>query len=359
MESDSPDQDSPGSDSSDFDSIEHASLASSSERKLIAFEVGPEENGQRIDLFLAHKCDGYSRVFLRGVLQDGHVRLNGKPVKPSFKVQPGQVVEIDLPPPPDDGPVAEDIPLTILFEDESLVIINKPAGMVVHPAKGHWSGTLASALAHHFQQLSDAGGPTRPGIVHRLDRDTSGVIAIAKTNAVHFKLSAQFEAREVSKEYRAIVVGSIDKDRDWIRQPIGHHPYQRDKMAIRSGHESSRDAETMYEVIERFPGYAYLRVMPRTGRTHQIRVHLSHVGIPVLCDRLYAGHSKITRGQLLRKQVLGQPLKPGDEVPLLERQALHAYRLELNHPVTGQPLAFEAPLPPDIQAVLDVLRSTQ
>ncbi len=328
------------------------------ERRLVTFEVGPEENGQRIDLFLAHKCDGYSRVFLRGVLQDGHVRLNGKPVKPSFKVQIGQVVEIDLPPPPDDGPVAEDIPLTILFEDESLVIINKPAGMVVHPAKGHWSGTLTSALAHHFQQLSDAGGPT--DLVSFIVWIGTPAALSPSPRPTRCTSSCRLNSKpeKFPKSTRTIVVGSIDKDRDWIRQPIGHHPYQRDKMAIRSGHESSRDAETMYEVIERFQGYAYLRVMPRTGRTHQIRVHLSHVGIPVLCDRLYAGHSRITRGQLLRKQVLGQPLKPGDDDPLLERQALHAYRLELNHPVTGQPLAFEAPLPPDIQSVLDVLRST-
>ena len=324
--------------------------------KLVRLEVSEAEIDQRIDLFISLKCDGYSRVFLRKVLQDGHVRLNGRAVKPSFRVQPGQVVEIDLPPIPDDGPVPENIPIKILFEDESIVVIDKPAGMVVHPAKGNWKGTLTSALAHHFQQLSDAGGPTRPGVVHRLDRDTSGVIAIAKTNAVHFKIAAQFEAREVSKEYLALCVGSIDLDRDWIRFPIGHHPYQRDKMAVRTDHESSRNAETMFEVSERFQGYCFLRVFPKTGRTHQIRVHLSHIRIPILCDRLYAGHARVTRGQLLRRQFLGQPPQPGDEDILIERQALHAHRLKFTHPVTGEPLEFVAPIPEDFQRALDTLR---
>jgi len=327
------------------------------ETRLVQFEVAEQDVGQRIDLFLSLKCDGYSRVFLRKVLHEGGVRLNGRPVKPSFRVQLGHKIEIDLPPIPDDGPIPEDIPIRVLFEDEALAIIDKPAGMVVHPAKGNWKGTLTSALAHHFQNLSDAGGTTRPGIVHRLDRDTSGVIAIAKTNAVHFKLAAQFEAREVSKEYLAISVGRKDLDRDWIRLPIGHHPYQRDKMAIRSGHESSRDAETMYEVAERFEGFCFLKVFPKTGRTHQIRVHLAHSGIPILCDRLYAGHARITRGQLLRRQVSGLPPKPGDDDVVLERQALHAHRLCLAHPISGEPLEFVAPIPPDFQQVLDTLRA--
>ncbi len=318
--------------------------------------VGDENSGQRVDFFLSLKCDGYSRMFLRGVLQDGHVLVDGRAIKPAFKIQAGQVVQADLPPPPSDGPIPENIPLDILFEDDGLVVINKPAGMVVHPAKGHWSGTLTAALAHHFQKLSDMGGPTRPGIVHRLDRETSGVIAIAKTNEVHYKLAAQFEARQVRKEYHAIVVGSLDRDRDWIRQPIGNHPYQRDKMTIRAGHESSRDAETFFEVIERFTGYAYMRVKPKTGRTHQIRVHLAHIGVPVLCDRLYAGHARATRGQLLRCLARGVPLQPEDQEIVMARQALHAYQLEFSHPITEQPLKFEAPLPQDFQRTLDTLR---
>jgi 23S rRNA pseudouridine1911/1915/1917 synthase len=326
--------------------------------KQASFIVEEEHREFRIDLFLTLKIDGYSRVFLRRVIMENQVLVDGRPVKPAFRVYPGQKVEVlDLPPPPTDGPIAEAIPLEILFEDDAMVAINKPQGMVVHPAKGHWSGTLTSALAHHFQQLSDAGGPTRPGIVHRLDRETSGVILIAKTNEVHFKLCAQFEAREVRKSYVAIVSGSLDRDRDRITHSIGHHPYQREKMAIRNHHPSAKPAETLFEVVKRFPGYALLNVYPKTGRTHQIRVHLSHIGCPVLCDRLYAGHSQITRGQLQRRSALGLPPREIDAEVLLERQALHAACIEFAHPKTGNPLSISAPLPADIQRVLAALES--
>ncbi len=230
--------------------------------------------------------------------------------------------------------------------------------MVVHPAKGHWSGTLTSALAFHFGQLSDVGGATRPGIVHRLDRDTSGVIVVAKTNPVHLALSAQFESRDVYKEYFAITLGKVQMDRDVIRAPIGPHPYQRDKMAIREGHPQSRDAETWFEVIERFDGYTAVKLMPKTGRTHQIRVHLAHIGAPVLCDRQYAGHAQVTRGQLARRLARREPPQPGDDDVLLDRQALHACRLEINHPITDERLKFESPLPPDIDRVWQALRAT-
>ncbi len=324
--------------------------------KLLTFTVSEDKDGLRVDLFLTLVCDGYSRVFLRKIVAEGHVTVDGQKIKPAFKVHTGHKVEINLPPPPVDGPIPEDIPLNVIWEDEHLVVINKPPAMVVHPAKGHWHGTLTAALAHHFQNLSDVGGPTRPGIVHRLDRDTSGVIAIAKTNEAHFKLAAQFESRDVEKEYRCIVVGRIDHDRDWIRAPIGYHPYQREKMAIRDGHHSSRHAETFYEVIERFAGYSYLSVHPKTGRTHQIRVHLDHVGHSVLCDRLYAGHARITRGQLLRKALQGKPPTVEDETVIMERQALHAYRLKFEHPINGGELEFLAPLPEDFEQVLRVLR---
>lgn len=324
----------------------------------LEFTVEDEHEGLRIDLFLTLKIDGYSRVFLRRVIMEEQVCVDSRPVKPAFRVFPGQrVTVLSLPPPPSDGPIPEAIPLEILYEDAWMVAINKPAGMVVHPAKGHWSGTLTAALAHHFQQLSDAGGPTRPGIVHRLDRETSGVILIAKTNEVHFKLCAQFEARDVQKTYTAIVSGSLDRDRDRIVQPIGHHPYQREKMAIRSAHPSARYAETLFEVTQRFPGYAVLKVSPKTGRTHQIRVHMAHVGCPVLCDRLYAGHATVTRGQLQRRHARGLPPRPNDSEVILDRQALHATQIEFSHPKTGAPLSIGAPLPEDMQRVIDVLAS--
>ena len=238
--------------------------------------VEEEHDGQRIDALLALLQNSYSRVFLRKVVQEHGARVDGELVKPSFRVQTGQVIVAQLPPPPDDGPRPENIPLNIIFEDEALIAIDKPPGMVVHPAKGNWSGTLASALAYHFQQLSDVGGPTRPGIIHRLDRDTSGVILVAKSNAVHMKLAEQFEQREVQKEYFALVIGKLELDRDVIHQPIGPHPFQRDKMAIRREHPQSRDAETRYDVLQRFDGITSVKVQPKTGRTHQIRVHLDH-----------------------------------------------------------------------------------
>ncbi len=325
--------------------------------RLFQHTATDEDGGERIDAVLAKLLPAYSRVFLRKVVQEGGGRVDGETVKPSFRLRPNQNVEIDLPPPPTDGPQPEEIPLKILFEDEHMIVIDKPPAMVVHPAKGHWSGTLTSALAFHFGQLSDVGGATRPGIVHRLDRDTSGVIVVAKTNPVHLELSAQFESRDVQKEYFAITLGKVQMDRDVIRAPIGPHPYQRDKMAIREGHPQSRDAETWYEVIERFEGYTVVKLMPKTGRTHQIRVHLSHIGAPVLCDRQYAGHAQVTRGQLARRLARREPLQPGDEEVLLERQALHARRLELNHPVTGERLAFESPLADDIDRVWQTLRA--
>ena len=223
--------------------------------------------------------------------------------------------------------------------------------MVVHPAKGHWSGTLTAALAHHFQTLSSVGGPSRPGIVHRLDRETSGVIVVARTDSAHLHLAKQFEQRTTHKEYFAITAGSPDRDRDVIRQPIGVHPYQREKMAIRADHKTSRDAETFYEVTERFGKHALVTVLPKTGRTHQIRVHLAHIGCPILCDRLYSGRSQLTEGELV-------PNSAHPDTVLLERVALHARRLELLHPAANKPIAFEAPLPDDIQRTVDALRTT-
>lgn len=315
------------------------------------------ENGQRIDAMLALLLDGYSRVFLRKVVQDGGARVNDTVVKPSFKVRTGQRIAVDLPPPPDDGPQPEEIPLSVLYEDEHFVAIDKPPGMVVHPAKGNWKGTLASALAFRFQQLSDVGGTTRPGIVHRLDRDTSGVILVAKTNAVHLNLSIQFEDRVVSKEYFALVIGKVELDRDIIRQPIGPHPFQRDKMAIRRDHPQSKEAETRYEVVQRWGGISALTVSPKTGRTHQIRVHMDHIGAPVLCDRLYAGHAHISRGELLRRIADKKATQPNDDEVLLSRQALHARKIEFAHPATGETMKIESPIPADIQSVMDTLKS--
>lgn len=317
--------------------------------------VVPESaEGERLDFFLTQVTDGFSREQIRKAVQEDAAEVDGKIRRPSFRVRAGQRIRFRVPSLPTDGPIPEAIPLEILYEDDGMVIVNKPAGMVVHPARGNWTGTLTSALAYHFQCLSDVGGPTRPGIVHRLDRDTSGVIAVAKTNAVHMHLAAQWAARTVTKTYVAICCGPLDHDRDVIDAPIGRHPYQREKMAIRAGHETSKPARTFYEVLERFSRFTLVRLNPETGRTHQIRVHMEHRGSPVLCDRLYGGRSVLTVGQLAKLVRISDVDDP--QRVLLDRQALHAARLEIDHPQTGRRMTFEAPLPPDMLGVVEQLR---
>jgi 23S rRNA pseudouridine1911/1915/1917 synthase len=224
--------------------------------------------------------------------------------------------------------------------------------MVVHPAKGNWSGTLVNALQFHFTDLSNANGTYRAGIVHRLDRDTSGVILIAKEEATHRELAAMFEGRKVFKEYAAIAAGELDRDSDYIEGRIKHHPSDRVKMWVTDDDEDedAKDACTYYEVVERFRGYTFVRVQPRTGRTHQIRVHLASVGCPVLADKVYGG-----RDQLRLSDVTGKFPGENDEV-LIGRQALHAYRLRFQHPRLGRWMEFEAPLPADMQRTLQALR---
>lgn len=306
------------------------------------------EENERLDAFLVRHFGGFSRVKLQRAIKSSHVLLDGQKAKSSTRIRSGQEIRFLPPPSEPEGSIPEDIPLAILYEDDSLVAINKPAGMVVHPAKGHWSGTLTAALAFHFENLSGVGGPTRPGIVHRLDRDTSGVILVAKTDQAHVALASQFEHRLVEKQYFSIVSPAPDRDRDLIDKPIGDHPYQREKKAIREGHSSSRDASSFYEVIERFQGFAVVQVKPKTGRTHQIRVHLAHIGTGVLCDRLYSGRSQLVLKDLTRRE--------GDDLLLLDRQALHAERIKFAHPLTHQPIEIVADFPADISRTLEAIR---
>ncbi len=322
----------------------------------IELSVAPAEAGHRLDAFLASHFPQYSRVHLRRAISAGGAKVDGRGGKPAYRLKAGQCVVVVLPEIPREAPQPENIPLDVFYQDEHLVVVNKPPGMVVHPAKGHWSGTLASALQFHFgPALSAVGGLSRPGIVHRLDRDTSGVILVARSDQAHAALARQFAARSVEKEYFALVCGWPPRDRDLIDCPIGFHPHVREMMAIRRDQPSvgarpaARPAQTFYEVVERFNGFAAVRLLPKTGRTHQIRVHLNHIGCPVLCDRQYGGRSRITRGEIRRD--------PADELVLLERQALHARRLKFLHPATGEPLEVVAPLPADIAAVLGELRA--
>ena len=227
--------------------------------------VTADQAGQRLDALLAQAFSAFSRAQLQRAITDGAVTVDEEPVKPSYRLRVAQRVSIKFPEPRTTVERGEDIPLDILWEDEHLVVVNKPPRMVVHPGKGHTAGTLVSALLFHFHQLSEVGGTCRPGIVHRLDRDTSGVLVVAKTDQVHHHLSSQFAARSVKKEYLAVLAAVPDRDRDLIEQPIGIHPRQREKMAVRKEHSSSRNAVSFYEVTARRGNYAVVRVLPRTG----------------------------------------------------------------------------------------------
>ena len=326
------------------------------------FIVEPHESGWRLDVFLVHYCPQYSRTLIRHAIMNGGVRVIEEGVhlshgKPGFRLKAGQTIHFTLPEVPYDAPQPQDIPLEIVYEDEYLAVINKPADMVVHPSKGHWEGTLVSALAFHFgNRLSNLRGPVRPGLVHRLDRDTTGAIIVAKNDSVHGKLAMLFENRQIQKEYFAIVLGTPYLDRDMLDFPIGLHPRSKEKMRVFPKEDpDAKPAQTFYEVINRYGKWSTVRCFPRTGRTHQIRVHLAHIGHPVLCDRSYGGGKMVTQEELLGKvpfSLAGE--KPGGTV-VLQRQALHAYRLTFVHPVTEEQLNVTAPIPADMQAMLDLL----
>lgn len=329
--------------------------------------VENEENNWRLDLFLAHHYRQYSRTLIRNAIMNGGVIIDGGDDnsthgKPSYRLKTGQHISFTLPEVPHNVPLPEPIPLDILYEDEYLAVINKPANMVVHPSRGHWSGTLTAALAFHFgEQLSTNRGPVRPGIVHRLDRDTSGAILVAKNNQIHAQLAELFELHKIQKEYFAVVLGVPHLDRDMIDVPIKNHPKNRERMAVAPPLDpEGKEAKTFYEVIKRYKKMSTVRCFPKTGRTHQIRVHLAHTGYPVLCDNLYGGRRSITKEEILGIQpMLLYSEQSGSEringTVLLNRQALHARRLSFIHPATGKELEIEAPLPADIQAAADAL----
>jgi len=309
--------------------------------------------GMRLDLYLHIHLQNFSRSEIQKAIEAGGITVNERPSKSSYKVRKNDRLHVAMPEPDHDQPVAEDIPLDILYQDEFLAVINKPSAMVVHPAKGHWSGTLVNALQFHFREhLSREQGGFRAGIVHRLDKDTSGVILIAKDDQTHRECSNQFETRKVFKEYVAITAGELERDTDYIEARIKHHPHDREKMMAThdAADPDAKDALSYYEVLERFRGHTLVKVQPRTGRTHQIRVHLASVGCPVMADRLYGGRDRVSLADLVPAVA-----RDRDEV-LIARQALHAYRLRFRHPRNGEWLEVEAPLAPDIRRLLEALR---
>ncbi len=318
------------------------------------FEARPRIEGKRIDQYLTSRYTDYSRAVIKRVIDAEAVLVNGRTVKASYRVRTGDRVSVRLPELPSTIPLAEDIPLEVVHEDEWLTVVNKPAGMVTHPARGNWKGTLVNALQFHFDELSTLAGEHRPGIVHRLDRDTTGLLVVVKSEIAHRRLAAQFEKREVKKEYLAIVSGVPTRHSEYVERPIGFHPTCREKMAIREPTEGGKPASTYYEIAERFRGYALLRCRPQTGRTHQIRIHLTSVACPIVADRAYSGRDRLTLGDLVPPSDRGGELDP--DLVLIERQALHAHALEFRHPMTDSPMLLTAPPPADFQRTLEALR---
>jgi len=303
------------------------------------FVVPPEQGGQRLDRFLTSFLGSHSRSQLQKLIADGLVTVAGRTAKANLTLKDGDRVRIELPVPVASAVEGEALPLEILFQDDDVAVVNKPAGMVVHPAAGHSSGTLVNALLHHLSGLSGIGGELRPGIVHRLDRGTSGVMVVAKHDRAHQELSRQFHDREVEKEYIALVWGVVQAGRR-IDAAIGRDPSDRQKMSSRSKY--AREAVTRITRAMHLPGLTLCQVAIHTGRTHQIRVHLSAIGHPVVGDSVYGGVHRRVAGDI--RAVLR-----------LERPFLHAARLAFTHPRDGRRMEFTASLPDDLQDVLDAL----
>jgi 23S rRNA pseudouridine1911/1915/1917 synthase len=317
-------------------------LDSSSDTHALIFQVHEADTDTRLDTYLAARIEDWSRSRLQRLIDDGDVLVNGHTVKPSYKLKTKDEIEVELTPPPSANFTPENIPLEVIFEDDDLIVVNKPAGLVVHPAAGINSGTLANALAYHFTQLSSLAGTVRPGLVHRLDKDTSGLLVVAKKEDVHEKLAEQFRAREVFKSYIALVHGVVKENSGTIDQPLARDPRNRTRMAVVRG---GRPALSLYRVRRQYNRVSLLDVEIRTGRTHQIRVHLARLKHPVVRDDVYGGG---------RDNSVQDP-KLRAAIRKLGRQFLHAEQLGFRHPRNDEPMRFSAPLPQELAAFLDGL----
>ncbi|OWY70291.1 hypothetical protein B7486_15970 [cyanobacterium TDX16] len=312
--------------------------------------------GRRLDKYLMARFPRVSRTTLQKLIKQGDITLNGKPTKKSYEVEDGDVIEIAFPPPPVYDVVPEEIPLDIVYEDDYLLAINKQAGIIVHPATRTQSGTIANGLAFYCQALAKTDDPFRPGIVHRLDKNTTGIMIVAKTDEAHWRLSLQFEERKTEKVYLAFVHGAPEFDEDIIDVPIGQHPTVHDRyvatgfaerLGAKFAKKLAKNAVTRYRVLNRIRGYSVVELYPKTGRTHQLRIHMSHIGHPIVGDPFYGGR------HVSRHQVSGRP-EDGAE-PYFRRQLLHASRLTVTHPIHQTPLTLHAPLAADMREFLRLL----
>lgn len=300
----------------------------------LEFIAGEDGNAERIDRYLAERCPDFSRSYLQKLLKEQAVSVNGKAVKANYKVQSRDRIILEIPEAEKADILPEDIPLDILYEDDYLLVVNKPKGMVVHPSAGHMEGTLVNAvMAHCGDHLSGINGVLRPGIVHRIDKDTTGALLVCKDDAVHRDLAEQLKEHSIKRRYRAVVWGNLKEDQGTVEGPIGRHPIDRKKMAV--NYKNGKDAVTHYQVLERFGQYTYIECRLETGRTHQIRVHMASIGHPLLGDSVYS---------------------PSKNPWKLQGQTLHAMVLGFRHPVTGEYMEFTAPLPEYFSELLDKLR---
>jgi 23S rRNA pseudouridine1911/1915/1917 synthase len=319
----------------------NSSDQASPDAETMSLTAGEADAGTRLDTFLTEQVAGWSRARLQRLIEAGDVLVNNKPAKASYKLSVNDEIEIELSAPPESNFTPENIPLDIVHEDDQIIVVNKPAGLVVHPAAGVYSGTLANALMFHFDQLSNASS-VRPGIVHRLDRDTSGLIVVAKTEASHQNLGEQFRQRTVFKSYVALVHGVVKNASGRIEQPIARDPRNRTRMAVVPG---GREALSLYKVRHSYDAFTLLDVELKTGRTHQIRVHLAWIKHPVVGDEVYAGG----RDNSIRDAQLRARIRK------LNRQFLHAETLAFHHPASGELVRFNAPLPDELEQLLAAL----
>ena len=313
--------------------------------QLLVINVGNNLKNNRLDKYLQSRFSQFSRTYLQKLIKEQGVNVNSHPAKPSHKLNPGDKVDLVLPPRQIRELIPEDIPLNIIYEDDEVIVINKQADLIVHPARNYKSGTLVNALVYHAKNLSSINGDYRPGIVHRLDKNTTGVIIVAKTDTAHWKLSRQFAQRTTKKTYLAIVHGIPELTADRINEPIGTNPNQREKMAVRY---EGKEAVSFYKILEEFRGYSLVELSPKTGRTHQLRVHMRHIKHPIVADDMYGGKI-IYPWQIEDRQ-------PQPEDPIMTRTALHAWKLEINHPTSNKRMTFEAQPPEDFQNLLENLR---
>ena len=311
-----------------------------------SYIVTKEESGRRLDVFLSSCRElSLSRAQIKKVADAGQIRLNNLPAKAGRLLRKGDAIVFEKPPVIAYDVLPENIPLTVVYEDNFLLVIDKPAGLVVHPAAGNYRGTLVNALLFHCQDLSGIGGVRRPGIVHRLDKGTSGLMVVAKSDAAHQGLMAQFKKHEVKKTYGTLVYGDVAGDKGVIDMPVGRDRVDRKKMSTRS--RRGKEARTHWRVCERYGGVTLLQVDIETGRTHQIRVHLTHAGYPLVGDAVYGGVKRV-------KAVADPAVR--ERLKIMRRPALHASRLNFTHPVTGSILSFSSPLPEDMASLCDFLR---